>query len=286
MNRNTLYISDLDGTLLGTDSRISARSAEIISDLSRRGALITVATARTPATVVPLMADTFTTVPAIVMTGSGIWDRAAGKFLKADILSPQQASAAGEITGRHGITPFFYTLPDSRDAGAPALEVYHSADSLTPIERQFVDARIDRPLKRFYLSTQPPRRCLDRTMLIFGMGDTDRIEAAANELKERTDCYVSHYPDIFNPAVGLIEIYATGVSKASAARSLAESLGAGRIVAFGDNLNDLSLLRAADMAVAVGNALPQVREAADAVIGENYTDAVARFIAADFEKDF
>ena len=75
----TLYVSDMDGTLLGRDSRVSAASAEIISDLSRRGALITVATARTAATVVPLLSSTFTLPPAIVMTGVAFWNRSINR---------------------------------------------------------------------------------------------------------------------------------------------------------------------------------------------------------------
>ena len=59
--------------------------------------------------------------------------------------------------------------------------------------------------------------------------------------------------------------------------------GATRVVAFGDNLNDLPMLAAADLAVAVENALPQVRQAADIVIGPNTADSVARFILSDFE---
>ena len=39
----TLYVTDMDGTLLDGDSRVSERSAEIISDLTRQGAPITVA---------------------------------------------------------------------------------------------------------------------------------------------------------------------------------------------------------------------------------------------------
>ncbi|MBO5455761.1 MAG: HAD hydrolase family protein, partial [Muribaculaceae bacterium] len=38
-----LFISDMDGTLLGSDSKVSAESAEIISRLSHEGAMITVA---------------------------------------------------------------------------------------------------------------------------------------------------------------------------------------------------------------------------------------------------
>ena len=43
------------------------------------------------------------------------------------------------------------------------------------------------------------------------------------------------------------------------------------------------MLAAADLAVAVENALPQVRQAADIVIGPNTADSVARFILSDFE---
>lgn len=72
----------MDGTLLGSDSRVSEFSASTISELTRRGALITVATARTPATVVPLLASTGTTPPAIVMTGTAYWLRDEARFDK------------------------------------------------------------------------------------------------------------------------------------------------------------------------------------------------------------
>lgn len=50
---------------------------------------------------------------------------------------------------------------------------------------------------------------------------------------------------------------------------------------FGDNLNDLPMMRVADTAVAVGNALPEVREEAAVTIGPNSADSVARFILED-----
>ncbi len=61
-----------------------------------------------------------------------------------------------------------------------------------------------------------------------------------------------------------------------------EKTGADRVVAFGDNLNDIPMLQAADVAVAVENArLPEVKEIADIVIGPNTDDAVAEFISGD-----
>ena len=65
----------MDGTLLDNNSLVSPGTAAIISELSRHRVLITVATARTPATVDPLLANTYTRCPAIVMTGAAMWDR-------------------------------------------------------------------------------------------------------------------------------------------------------------------------------------------------------------------
>lgn len=80
----------------------------------------------------------------------------------------------------------------------------------------------------------------------------------------------------------ILEVYGVGVSKANAISHLMESTGAERLVAFGDNLNDLPMLDIADVAVAVANAHPRVKESADIVIGPNFDDSVARFILHDY----
>lgn len=51
----TLYITDLDGTLLGADGLVSAESVSILAPMLRQGLPLTVATARSPATVVQLL---------------------------------------------------------------------------------------------------------------------------------------------------------------------------------------------------------------------------------------
>ncbi|MDD6621873.1 MAG: HAD hydrolase family protein, partial [Bacteroidales bacterium] len=52
-----LYVSDLDGTLLNDRSVVSERSAQLLQAAIDRGALFTIATARTPATVDGLMSQ-------------------------------------------------------------------------------------------------------------------------------------------------------------------------------------------------------------------------------------
>lgn len=275
----TLFITDMDGTLLNSDSHVSSESAEIISDLSREGALISVATARTPATVVPLLRQTFTTIPAVVLTGAALWDRNQGCFIETKLL-PQDAVEflLNEFT-RHEINPFIYTVQNNR-----YMLVYHNGPMLKA-EDNFYNERRHLELKRFVLNHPSAYlKPMGDTVLFLGMGDTQRICALAENLRKDPQLSVSCYPDIFNPSVSNIEVFAAGVSKASAVKRLAELCNADRIVAYGDNLNDLPLFAVADESVAVANALEAVREAADRVIGSNNIDSVARDIRDLFHK--
>lgn len=277
MADTTLYISDLDGTLLSTDSRISARSSDIINELTDREVLVTVATARTPATVVPLLAQTRTLPPAIVMTGSALWDRRGDCFADAHFLPAADVSAAIRLCEASGVHPFVYLMA----ADGRTLDVYHAGRNLNRAERSFYEERMDLPLKRFHLGTPAPARALEAGMLFYGMGPADSICRAAEQLRRHTVSEICCYPDVFNPEVYNLEMFPPGVTKAAAVMRMKERLGADRLVVFGDSLNDLPMLAVADVAVAVGNALPEVKAAADIVIEPNYTDSVARFIAAD-----
>ncbi len=268
----------MDGTLLSSDSRVSARTAAIISDLSAAGAMITVATARTPATVVPLLADTRIGVDAVVMTGAAMWSRSRDAFGEVHAIPEDHVVRTLDLCRHHDIHPFVYVIaPDGR-----TLDVYHGAKAFNKAEEGFYLERRKLTLKRFHLGQPAPARALHSSLLFYAMGPAEAIAPLADKLREQTDCSVSCYPDIFNPAIANLEILAPGVSKAAAIKLLAAQTGAQRIVVFGDNLNDLPMFAIADTAVAVGNAMPQVKEAADIIIEPNYTDSVARFIAADF----
>ena len=65
---------------------------------------------------------------------------------------------------------------------------------------------------------------------------------------------------------------------------LKENYGFNKVVAFGDNLNDLPLFEASDEAYAVENAKEDVKKHATAVIGRNTEDAVAKYLAKVSEK--
>lgn len=281
MTDRTLYVTDLDGTLLDPSSRVPDESREILNSLIDRGAMITVATARTPATVELLLdgLHAATTpegrdIPAIVMTGAAYWNRRLRRYDYITLMSERDSRIIRDAFRAAGINPFNYTLGANE-----VLEVFH-ASPLSDREDAFYRERRNLPLKRFHIGQEAGEDAA--TVLYFAIGTPEKADILCRMVNDRTLCSAAWYRDIFNPEVAFMDIYAGSCSKANAVKDVARELGCGRIVVFGDNLNDLPMMRVADVAVAVENALPEVRDMASTVIGSNASDSVARFILDDF----
>lgn len=273
----TLYVSDLDGTLLGADSRLDPEARAMLNEAVGAGALFTVATARTPATVAPLLEGLDLRLPAAVMTGAATWHAGTGRYSDLRPLDAAETGRLLEVYARHGLPTFVYTLRDG------VIQVYHTGP-LTERERRFIDERLDSPWKSFHIpdSGLSPRPWDDGdVLLLFAMRPTAEVEAVYRDLCGHPACRPVFYHDMYGPDTALMEVFSPAASKADAVRRIAAAAGAGRVVAFGDNVNDLPMLRAADVAVAVANAVPEVKEAADIVIGPNTELAVPRFILSD-----
>ena len=73
----------------------------------------------------------------------------------------------------------------------------------------------------------------------------------------------------------------TVAGKTAAIKALAEfsKISLKDTVAFGDDLNDIEMLRLCGTGVAVANAIPEAREAADMITFSNDADGVARWLA-------
>ncbi len=270
----TLFATDLDGTLLGPDAKLSGFGARLYRSLIDAGVMLTFITARSPATIEPILAPAGASLPGVAMTGCAIWNPSTRLYEDVIYHSADDVRRIIGICSEIGFSPFVYTMR----RGSNHIDVYHSAPVLTPLESRFVTDRTLNDLKSFNLSRQAPDDTAGCTLLFFGMGDPARVQAVADAIRRDTACEASCYPDTYNPGVMLLEVFAPGVSKANGLRRLKAMLGADKVVVFGDNLNDIPMFRVADKAVAVANAHPDVKKAADLVIGGNNDDAVLRYI--------
>jgi hypothetical protein len=267
----------LDGTLLGDDSLLSAGTVATLNRIiGELGGLFTIATARTPATVVPLMQQVNARLPFIVIGGSAMWNPLTMSYEHTRGIDDMTINAVADVFDRHHGHPFIY-----RRHGHGLLHTHHYGP-LSPQEERFVAQRQHLPLKRFFLDDEGYRHNDDEALLIFSMNKYAVLKAIAADLRASVPtCTVMVYHDIFDESEGYLEIFTAGTSKAAAISELAREVGATRVVVFGDNRNDIAMMQAADYSVAVGNAFPEVKAAASEVIGPNTADSVARWIEAD-----
>lgn len=277
----TLYVSDMDGTLLGSDSRLSERTISMLNDIVASGTLFTVATARTPATVAPLLGEVKLDIPAVVMTGAALWNQATNEYSRIRYMKEEDVRALLEVYRTTGTPTFIYTLRDN------LIHIYHIG-SMSPLEQEFLEERAHTPFK--HLETDSSGKCtlperLDDVVLFYGMQPDAISRAAYENALAIKGVRPQFYHDIYGTEIGIVEAFSAEATKAKAMRALAREVGADRIVAFGDNINDLPMMREADLAVAVANALPEVKEAADLVIGPNTEDSVPRFILEESKKE-
>ncbi len=81
MAGNWLMISDLDGTFLNSSGQISPYSRSALTRMIQDGAMITFASARTCATIGPMLNGLALPIPVIIMNGSACYDFQTQQFL-------------------------------------------------------------------------------------------------------------------------------------------------------------------------------------------------------------
>lgn len=275
-HKTTLYVSDLDGTLLNEQSVVSPVSKALLTRLiTVNGALFTVATARTQATVTKLLEGIPAILPYIVMNGAGMWHAADEHYTHRSTIPEPTVQQIVAIYERRGIHPFVYR--DHRGV----IKAHHYTD-LTSTEKAFIAERTGTPYKHFVINNDPYRTDGDNALIIFSTNSFARLEEVYHDILEaRIPCHAVCYHDIFNIRDGILEVYAPGVTKAAAIAALKKRTRADRLVVFGDNLNDREMMALADHSVAVENAVPELKAIASEVIGPNTADSVVKWIEQD-----
>ena len=271
-----IFFSDLDGTFLDSEKRVDDLCWRALDALTERGWEFVPCSGRPLAGIPREILDHPAVHFAVSANGATVselgtgTDRLAGaRTIHSAPLTREHALACWELTRGRDVT--FDIFADGhcylrRDlferidefAGDPYM-AQSMRDTRTPVDEEAPEtlARV-RNLERVSMYWRDPR---DRDELLRALHKIEGIDITRS------------YP--MN-----IEIMEAGASKGGALRWLCRHLDepVEDAVAFGDNLNDLSMVQAAGTGVAVANAEAEVREAADAVCGSNDEAGVGRFI--------
>lgn len=272
----TLFVSDLDGTLLTAKETVSEYSLRLLNKLiDEDGVLFTYATARSLNSAAKAVWGLRQNLPVILYNGAIIMEPWNGNKLYNSHFTGTVRADIRRILHEYDVWPLVYSFLGnkervswlrgretegmkrylSRRAGDPRLNPVDSPDELKDDEifyYTYIDAK-------------------ERTDVLHAVFEKD----ARFRCIYQQETYQSDY---------WLEIMPAGTSKGAAATVLKERLGAERLVVFGDALNDRELFRAADEAYAVENADEELKKAATAVIGYSEEDSVSKFIRDNLEK--
>ncbi len=266
----TLYLTDLDGTLLRPDASLSEYSRDALNRLIERGVIFSFATARSYNTSVPLLDGVNLNAPFIVNNGVYIV-RSDQTVVCFDGFPKRESREIFSTFVHHGLFPIVYSEIEGKNRMSFLRKESSAAQVEFALSRKNDRFDPDRVREIFFRSS-----ALDGNVYYFTcIGDEEKLRAAYGELKDRFCCYYQR--DLYSGEWWL-EVLAKTASKAFAAKRLKSILNCDRLVCFGDGINDVPLFEIADEGYAVENAVPELKRIASRVIAGNREDGVARWL--------
>lgn len=269
----TLYVSDLDGTLLTPEHRISPYSLAVLNRLTERGMPFTYATARSIHSAVLVTEGLRVRLPVIVHNGVFITNPASGRALSSLTFQPEEVALARAVLAEQGVLPLVYS---SFDDGH---RVFWHPDCLNEGMQFYLNNR--KGDKRFRQVSFPEELYAGNVFYFTCIGERERLFPVYEILSRDARFRCTLQQELYREEYWL-EVMPAAASKANALRRLKEMLGCERVVCFGDAINDLPLFEESDECYAVANAVPELKRMATAVIGGNRQDGVARFLLERF----
>jgi len=235
-----LLALDMDGTLLNEKSEVSEENRRWIDRAIEAGITVVFATGRGYPSALPFAEQLGLSSPMVLVNGGEVW-ASPDRLHSRTLLEPERVEALRELALRHEDT-WYWAYSVER--------VYN--------KNEWVGDVREKEWLKFGFYTENTDALREITQAIPAIGDFE----------------------VTNSHPCNLELNPKGVSKASGLHAVCGMLGIGMndIVACGDSLNDVAMLREAGLGVAMGNAQDAVKAEADVVTLTNEEDGVAHVI--------
>lgn len=269
MEKKTLYVSDLDGTLMRNDETLSPYTVRTINELVAGGLAFTYATARSIGSARPIAGGLRLTLPVVTRNGAVLADNTTGELIEKAVFTREEVILLKELLPelpKYGFVSCFLddrmirtALPGKHSEGLEGYLDFYRNDPTMALVKDFDGLFQGKPGYVTMIGEKEEIRPIY---------EKARVYPGWESLFQK-DTYRDEY---------WLEICPQNCTKAKTLLKIKERYGFERLVVFGDSLNDLSMFRIADEAYAVANACEELKEAATGVIGNNEDDAVAAFL--------
>ena len=267
-----LFVSDIDGTLLIPGKKISARNIDAVKRMTDAGIIVTIATGRMYRAALPIAKELGVNVPIITYNGALI-KSTNGEIIHAEYLPENLVVDIVSFYEKRGWH----------------LQSYSEDKLIVPVYNDHIKTYEEsQKVKAEVVGWEGMKARTFQVCKLLSIAETEEenLQHMAELKKEFGDKI-----EITKSAPVFTEIICHGVSKASAIKILAEKFNIPRekVMAIGDSDNDLAMLKAAGIGVAMGNATDEVKNFCAFITGncedDGFAQAVDKFVfGGDNEK--
>ena len=269
-----LFVIDLDGTLLNPDGEVAPPDREAVAAALFSGCEVLLCTGRGQRMTDPVLQALPPECYAACHNGALLL-RPDGTVLARTFLAPAAATATIDTLIGAGLEPLVYREE------TPTRERSNTRLLARPqvLATGEADAYLASKGSQLLVVEALAAAAGDRAFGIAVFGPEGKLRQALVPLaafRDEVRSWVAPFRDRY-----VLEVVARAAGKASALRTVCAQLSIPRAgsVAFGDNINDLDMLEAAGVAVAMANAEAAVKAVATWTTGDNRSSGVATAIA-------
>ena len=258
---NVLICTDLDGTLLRSDRTISSENIQAIEYFKSKGGYFTFITGRMPYYVYDMYYAIKPNAPIGCINGGGLYDFRSEKYIWTNPMTENIIPLIECIDNAFpNIGIQINTLNDAYFCkDNETMRIFRRATNLPNLNKSYRDL------------------VKETSKVIFGTEDEEEILAAEQMLRNHP---LAEKFDFIRSEKTLFEILPKGTNKGVSILKLAEYLkiDVNKTIAIGDYNNDISMFKAAKIGIAVENACPDAKAAADIITVTNDEHAIAKVI--------
>ena len=266
----TLYVTDLDGTLLNRQDRINPESISIINEMVKKGILFTYATARSLVSASVVTEGLSTDFPVIIYNGVFIINPSTEEILLEQSFTPEERQRVVEVIEDNNVSPLVYSYVEGIER--VSWIVSKENDGI----RRYLGNR-KRTDRRFRPITTKEELYQGEMFYYTCIGEKEELQPIYDLLSQDVRFRCTLQQELYRPEYWC-EIMPAKATKAEAIQQLKKLWNCDRVVSFGDAINDIPMFEISDECYAVENAVDELKEIATGIIGSNENDGVARWL--------
>lgn len=267
----TLYVTDLDGTLMRDDKTISEESVAILNHLLSQGMCITYATARSLSSASIITKDISFYLPVIIRNGTILANPQSKREIEISMFG-EELQYIRQILANNRIPGFATTYLDEQE-----VKLY-LANRMNDGFRDYLHNHSND--KRLRMVDTEDKLYEGKTCYFTFIAPKEELQPLYECLKRIKEINCVFQQDKYRSEYWL-ELCPQNATKATAIQRVKELCGCQRVIVFGDSVNDIPMFRMADEAYATENAIDELKSIATETIGDNNSDGVTKWLRAN-----